>query len=80
MLADAEHRLWRQRRVDSLACVARAIDPGAAGSPPGALGSPTRRGSYAATAKTLENQSSAVSERLSAFRFGDDGAGVRAAA
>jgi methyl-accepting chemotaxis protein len=33
----------------------------------------------AATAKTLENHSSAVSERLSAFRFGDDGA-VRAAA
>jgi methyl-accepting chemotaxis protein len=33
----------------------------------------------AATAKTLENQSSAVSERLSAFRFGGDGA-VRAAA
>jgi methyl-accepting chemotaxis protein len=34
----------------------------------------------AATARTLENQSGAVSERLSAFRFGDDGAGVRAAA
>ena len=34
----------------------------------------------AATAKTLENQSSAVIERLSAFRFGDDADAARAAA